>query len=162
MHQKKVELAVGLFILLAIVALAFLAIQVSGLNLGSFNRETYTVKAEFNNVAGLSSRAKVSISGVTVGHVKSIHLDPVSTRAVVTMAIDDSVDYISSDSIAAIKTSGILGDQYLSISVGGAPDIIEDGGWIVDTQSSLVLEDLIGKFFARGTSGNQSEQDMLE
>ncbi len=145
MQSRKVEILVGVFILLGVIALSFLAIQVSGLSLSSSHRDTYRVSAVFNNVAGLTSRAKVSVAGVTIGQVTGIHLDPVSVRAVVDMAIYKHVDYLTTDSIAAIKTSGVLGDQYVSIAVGGAPEILADGGTITDTQSALVLEDLIGK-----------------
>lgn len=145
MYSRKIEIVVGAFILLGILALSFLAIQVSGLSFALQGRDTYTVSAKFNNVAGLTNRAKVSIAGVTVGQVTAIHLDPLSVRAVVDMAITRDVDYLTSDSIAAIKTAGVLGEQYVSISVGGAPDILGDGDMITDTQSALVLEDLIGK-----------------
>ena len=143
MQQRQLELVVGLFILLGIAALAFLALQVSGLSFNDARRQTYKLSAEFNNVAGLTERAKVSIAGVTVGQVTAIKLDPLSAHAVVEMAIDRDVDYLTTDSIAGIKTSGVLGEQYISISVGGAPDILEYGDKIRDTQSAVVLEDLI-------------------
>lgn len=146
MQQRQLELAVGVFILLGIIALAFLALKVSGLSFQDAGRDTYTLSADFNNIGGLKHRAKVSIAGVTVGQVTNIGLDPLSARAVVEMSINKDVDYLTSDSIAGIKTSGVLGEQYISISVGGAPDVLEDGGWIRDTQSAVVLEDLIGKF----------------
>lgn len=146
MQQRQVELAVGVFILLGIIALAFLALKVSGLSFQEAGNQTYTVTAEFNNIGSLKPRAKVSIAGVTVGQVTNISLDPLSARAVVEMAINKEVDYLTTDSIAGIKTSGVLGEQYVSISVGGAPDILEDGDKIIDTQSAVVLEDLIGKF----------------
>ena len=145
MYSRKIEVVVGAFILLGMVALAFLAIQVSGLSVKSAARDTYQVTAKFNNVGGLTPRAKVSIAGVTVGQVTAIRLDPVSVRAVVVMAIDNDVDYLTSDSIAAIKTAGVLGEQYVSIAVGGAPDVLANGEAITDTQSALVLEDLVGK-----------------
>lgn len=146
MQQRQLELAVGVFILLGIIALAFLALKVSGLSFQDARRDTYTVTAEFNNIGGLKPRAKVSIAGVTVGQVTNIGLDPLSARAVVSMTIDKDVDYLTTDSIAGIKTAGVLGEQYISISVGGAPDVLEDGGKIRDTQSAVILEDLIGKF----------------
>lgn len=145
MYSRRFEIVVGAFILLGILALSFLAIQVSGLSFVHGTHDTYEISAKFNNVGGLKPRAKVSIAGVTVGQVTSIHLDPLTVRAVVDMAIDKDVDYLTTDSIAAIKTSGVLGDQYVSISVGGAPDVLKNGDQITDTQSALVLEDLIGK-----------------
>lgn len=145
MHQRELELTVGVFILLSVAALAFLALQVSGLSFRDARQETYKLTAEFNNIAGLTSRAKVSIAGVAVGQVTDIRLDPISARAVVELAINKEVDFLTTDSIAGIKTSGILGEQYVSISVGGAPDLLADGDQIRDTQSALVLEDLVGK-----------------
>ena len=146
MQQRKLEIIVGAFLLLGMAALAFLAIQVSGLNLGEAGRGSYQLSASFNNVAGLTRRAQVLVSGVAVGHVTDIHIDPVTVRAVVTMAIDDDVDYLTVDSIASIKTAGVLGEQYVSIAPGAEADVLGDGDVIRDTQSALVLEDLIGKF----------------
>jgi len=145
MRSRHIEISVGLFMLLGILALSFLAIRVSGLSFSDSGRESYTLSAKFNNVAGLTERAKVMLAGVTVGHVTDIHIDPISVRAVVDMAIDKNVDYLTTDSIASIKTQGVLGEQYVSIAVGGAPDILADGDTIRDTQSAMVLEDLIGK-----------------
>ena len=146
MQSRQIEISVGLFMLLGIVAITFLAIKVSGLSFRDSGKESYTLSAQFNNVAGLTKRAKVLVAGVTVGHVTNIHIDPITVRAVVDMAIDQDVDYLTTDSIASIKTAGVLGEQYVSIAVGGAPDILGDGGTIHDTQSAMVLEDLIGKF----------------
>ena len=146
MQSRNIEITVGAFILLGIVALSFLVVQVSGLSFTEVGRKTYPLSAQFNTVAGLAPRAKVMVAGVSIGHVTDIHIDPVSVRAVVDMAIDQDVDYLTTDSIASIKTSGVLGDQYVSISVGGAEEILEPGDTIRDTQSAMILEDLIGKF----------------
>ena len=152
MYQRKLEITVGAFILLGMLALAFLAIQVSGLSLSSARRDTYQVSAQFNNVSGLTTRAQVTVAGVPVGHVTAIHIDPLTVRAVVEMAIDKKVDYLTVDSIASIKTAGVLGEQYVSIAVGGAEEVLGNGDMIRDTQSSLVLEDLIGKFLSTAGS----------
>ena len=146
MRLRTVEISVGAFMLAGILALAFLAVQVSGLNLRDNNRETYQLSAHFNNASGLAVRAKVTVAGVVIGRVTSIGLDPKDTRALVSMAIDKHVDYLTVDSIAAIQTAGILGEKYISISPGGDPDTLKNGDEIQDTQSALVLEDLIGKF----------------
>lgn len=146
MRQRTVEITVGAFMLVGVLALIFLAVQVSGLNLRGTSADTYEVVARFNNVAGLTTRAKVSTAGVLIGRVTDITLDPVSGRAVVKMAINESVDYLTIDSSAAIQTQGILGEKYITISLGGDPDLLADGDEIYDTQSSLVLEELIGKF----------------
>ncbi|MBP6701300.1 MAG: outer membrane lipid asymmetry maintenance protein MlaD [Halioglobus sp.] len=146
MQSRSIEVTVGAFVLLGIVALSFLVIQVSGLTFAEARRDTYQLSAQFNTVAGLAPRAKVMVAGVTIGRVTAIHIDPISVRAVVEMAIDRDVDYLTSDSIASIKTAGVLGEQYVSISVGGSEEILEAGGQIKDTQSAMILEDLIGKF----------------
>jgi phospholipid/cholesterol/gamma-HCH transport system substrate-binding protein len=145
MSSRSIEITVGAFILLGIVALTFLVIQVSGLSFKDVRRDSYQLSAQFNTVAGLTPRAKVMVAGVAVGHVTSIHIDPISVRAVVDMAIDRNVDYLTTDSIASIKTAGVLGEQYVSIAVGGAPDTLQAGDTIKDTQSAMILEDLIGK-----------------
>jgi phospholipid/cholesterol/gamma-HCH transport system substrate-binding protein len=146
MQSRSIEITVGAFILLGIVALSFLIIQVSGLTFADARRDTYKLSAQFNTVAGLAPRAKVMVAGVAIGRVTDIHIDPVSVRAVVDMAIDKNVDYLTTDSIASIKTSGVLGEQYVSISVGAAEEILQAGDTIKDTQSAMILEDLIGKF----------------
>jgi phospholipid/cholesterol/gamma-HCH transport system substrate-binding protein len=148
MRVRTLEIGVGLFMLAGILALAFLAIQVSGLDVRENNRETFKLSARFNNVSGLGVRAKVAVAGVNIGRVTGIRLDPADTRAVVEMAIDKRVDYLTWDTIASIQTQGILGEKYISLSVGGAPEILGDGDEIEDTQSALVLEDLISKFIS--------------
>jgi phospholipid/cholesterol/gamma-HCH transport system substrate-binding protein len=146
MRSRTIEISVGAFMLAGILALAFLAIQVSGLTLRDNNRDTYKLYAHFNNASGLAARAKVTVAGVVIGRVTAIALDPQDTRAKVEMSIDKKVNFLTTDSIAAIQTAGILGEKYISLSIGGEPDMLKDGDEIADTQSALVLEDLIGKF----------------
>lgn len=146
MQSRNIEISVGAFILLGIVAISFLVIQVSGLSFEDARRDTYKLSAQFNTVAGLTPRAKVMVAGVSIGRVTAIHIDPISVRAVVDMAIDKKADYLTTDSIASIKTAGVLGEQYVSIAVGGSEDILKEGDTIKDTQSAMILEDLIGKF----------------
>lgn len=145
MRVRTLEISVGIFMLTGIVALIFLAIQVSGINIHDNKRDTYTLFAHFSNASGLAVRAQITIAGVVVGRVSSIKLDPKDNRANVEMAIEKNVNFITSDSIAAIQTAGVLGEKYISISVGGSADVLNEGNEIVDTQSSLVLEDLISK-----------------
>lgn len=146
MRLRTVEISVGVFMLAGILALAFLGVQVSGLNIQDSGRETYKLLARFDDVSGLGPRAKVALAGVVIGRVTDIHIDPVDTRAVVEMAIDKRVDYLTLDSYAAIKTQGVLGEKFVAIAIGGDPDVLGDGDEIEDTQSALNLEDLIGKF----------------
>jgi len=140
----KVELASGIFLLLGVAALVWLA--TSATNYGQdIGKETYSVTARFQNVADLRDRAPVKIGGVTVGMVESIGLDPVSFEAVVTMNISTGFAEIPSDTGAAVLTSGMLGNRYIGLEPGGAPDMLQDGDEIFITQSAFVLEQVVGK-----------------
>lgn len=145
MQTRTVEISVGLFILVGVLAMAFLAIQVSGLNHSFNSDETYRLYAEFNNIEGVTRKAKISMAGVQVGQVTNIAIDPKSMRARVDMIISKDVDYLSEDTIAAVQTAGILGEKYIALSPGGAEEILTDGDQIRDTQSALILEELVGK-----------------
>ena len=145
MRMRTIEISVGAFLLAGILALGFLAIQVSGLSISDSNHDAYKIYARVTNASGLAVRAKVAVAGVVIGRVTAITLDPTDTRAKVEMSIDRKIDFLTADSIASIQTAGILGEKYISISVGGDPEMLKGGDEIVDTQSSLVLEDLIGK-----------------
>ena len=145
MRVKTMELAVGAFLLAGILVLAVLAFKVSGLSFGA-KGDTYTVYARFENIGGLTERSKVTMSGVAIGQVTRISLDPQYLQALVEMEIDRKVDYLSADSSVAILTAGLLGEKYLGVTVGAEEETLEDGGFFMDTQSAMVLEDLIGQF----------------
>ena len=141
----KVELTSGIFLLMGIAALLWLATEATdyGMQLGD---DTYLVTANFSNVADLKTRAPVKIGGVTVGLVESIRLDPVMFDAVVEMQIDQRFSDIPTDTSASILTSGVLGDRYVGLEPGGAMEALSDGDQILVTQSAVVLENLISKF----------------
>lgn len=145
MQTRSLEIGVGLFLLAGILAALLLALRVSGLAPGSAG-DTYKVYAHFDNIAGLSVRARVTMAGVTIGRVSAIDLDRDTFTGRVTMELDSEVDNLPLDSTASILTAGLLGEKYVGISVGGDDEVLADNGTIRDTQSSLVLEDLIGKF----------------
>jgi phospholipid/cholesterol/gamma-HCH transport system substrate-binding protein len=154
MRTRTLELTVGLFILLGIAALMVLALRVSGLTV-SPTADSYKVYAHFDNIAGLTPRAKVTMAGVTIGQVTAIEFDKSRYTARVEMAIDGGVNTLPSDSAASILTAGLLGEKYVGISVGGEDTTLTDGDRIVDTQSALVLEELIGRFLL----GTVSKED---
>ena len=141
----KVEIASGIFLMLGIAALIWLALRATdfGQDIGE---ETYRISARFSNVGDLRNRAPVKIGGVTVGLVESITLDPVSFEALVEMDIDSRYDEIPNDTGASVLTSGILGDRYIGLEPGGSPDMLKDGDELFITQSALVLEQLVGKY----------------
>ncbi len=145
MRIRGVELAVGVFMLVGALSLAVLAINVSGLGL-SKQEGSYKVYALFENVGGLTARSKVSMSGVTIGQVGAIRIDPERLMAVVEIEMNGDVDYLTVDSSASILTAGLLGEKYIGITTGADDEVLTEGGYIEDTQSSLVLEELIGKF----------------
>ncbi len=151
----KVELASGIFLLLGIAAMVWLATRATdyGQDIG---KETYSVTARFTNVGDLRDRAPVKIGGVTVGMVESIVLDPVSFEAVVHMSLSRRFDEIPSDTGASILTSGVLGDRYVGLEPGGAPDMLEDGDELFITQSALVLEQVVGKYLFN--AGKEEEE----
>ena len=157
MQNRAIETGVGLFLLAGILALLLLALRVSGLST-SASTDTYKLYAYFDNIAGLTVRAKVTMAGVTIGKVTAIDLDRDSYTGRVTLQLDKSVDNLPTDSTASILTAGLLGEKYIGISVGGEEDVLKEGATIHDTQSSLVLEDLIGKFLLNSVNRDQESQ----
>ncbi|BFM48010.1 outer membrane lipid asymmetry maintenance protein MlaD [Marinomonas sp. THO17] len=145
MRSKRTELLVGCFIVLGVAAFVYLAVQVSGLGF-SAQKDSYKIVARFDDIGGLTSRSKVTIAGVTVGSVESISFDKDLYMGLVTMNIDADVDNIPEDSSIAILTSGLLGEKYLGITIGADDKMLTEGGEIFDTQSALVLENLISQF----------------
>jgi phospholipid/cholesterol/gamma-HCH transport system substrate-binding protein len=144
MTRRGIETLVGLFVLLGIAALVFLSLQAA--NLASFGaNDTYTLKARFDNIGGLKPRSPVRSAGVTVGRVKSIELDSKSYQGLVTMEIQRGIEF-PRDSSAKILTSGLLGDQYVGIEPGGDEKNLTEDATITQTQSAVVLENLIGQF----------------
>ncbi len=151
MRIRGLELGVGVFMLAGCIALVVLALNVSGLNL-SENKSSYKVYALFDNIGGLTARSKVTIAGVNIGQVTAITLDRKQLMARVEMTIYDDVDYLTIDSSAAILTAGLLGEKYIGITTGAEDEMLTEGDFIEDTQSALVLEELIGKFlFSKAT-----------
>ncbi len=148
----KVEMTSGIFLLLGVAAMLWLATEATdyGMQVGD---NTYQVTARFSNVADLKNRAPVKIGGVTVGLVEQISLDPVTFEAVVKMQIDRRFSDIPSDSSASILTSGVLGDRYIGLEPGGAMDALTDGDQILITQSAVVLETLISKYLFNSGKG---------
>jgi len=144
MGKKGIETLVGLFVLLGLLGLMFLALKAA--NLGSFGGgDTYALQARFDNIGGLKVRAPVRSAGVTVGRVSAISLDGKTYQGVVTLDIDKGFQF-PRDSSAKILTAGLLGDQYVGLEPGGDEKNFAAGEVIRQTQSAVVLENLIGQF----------------
>ncbi len=152
MTRSMIDLWVGIFVVMGVIALGVLSLKVA--NLGSASGgKTYTVTAHFQNIGGLSVRAPVRSAGVPVGRVTSIVLDKEKYDALVTMNIDESVKF-SKDSNVSILTSGILGENYVGIEAGGDEEKLKNGDNIKMTQSAVVLEKLISQFlFSKAQEG---------
>lgn len=135
------DLLVGVFVLMGLAALAYLSLSVGGLSLRP--SDGMTIYAAFDEIGGLKPRAPVVISGVKVGQVDSIKLND-DYRARVAMYIEDHLK-LPIDSSASIVTSGVLGDRYISIQVGGDEQLLHDGDEITFVESAVILERLIGK-----------------
>lgn len=151
MNRRQSEITIGLFIMLGLAALAVLAIKVSNIA-ESGDKASYSVTANFDNIGGLKVRSPVRMGGVLVGRVSDIHLDMETLTPVVTMAIFQQYNQLPTETSAAIQTAGLLGEQYLSLSPGGDDEFLVDGDMIYDTQSALVIEELIGKFLFNDSS----------
>lgn len=145
MAMKWIETLVGLLMIAGALALSMLAFKVSGLQMAGED-EFYQVTADFENIGSLQIRSKVSLSGLIVGEVANIEYVREDYTARVTLKIKSSFDNLPVDSTAAILTQGMLGDQYIGLSVGAEEESLVDGGVIEETQSALVLEELIGSF----------------
>lgn len=167
MQSKKNEVWVGLFVLIAIAAIIFLALKVADIrSVGS--KKTYRVSATFDDIGGLQARSPVKIGGVVIGRVNDIRLDK-DYKPEVTLDIYSQYDQIPDTSSLSIRTSGLLGEQYLALSKGFEnttdPDLpmtemLKDGSRIQDTKPAMVLEDLIGQFLYKsgdGEGGNTPE-----
>lgn len=151
-RQLKLETWVGVFVLITMVSIAFIAMKVSNYSQNQ-DRTTYQVDALFSNVGGLTVRAPVKISGVVVGRVTGISIDPLTYRARVVMDIYQEYDDLPMDTSAMILTSGLLGSQYIGMEVGADDELLVEGGRIFMTQSALVLENLIGRLLVSLTEG---------
>jgi phospholipid/cholesterol/gamma-HCH transport system substrate-binding protein len=146
---RSLEVGTGLFVLLGFAALAFLTTQLpsSGLKLGGA-KAGYHVIAKFDNIGDLKPGAPVSMAGVNIGEVESIRFDPTDYKAAVTLRISNDYKQIPDDSDASIQTQGLLGGKYIGIGPGGSDMYLKDGSTIPFTQSAIVLESLVNKFFA--------------
>ncbi len=147
-RQKKFEIGVGVLVLMTVVALFFIALKVSNFT-ALQDRPTYQISALFENIGGLKKRAPVKMSGVVIGRVSQIVIDPVTYKAKVIMEIDQEFNNLPLDTSGAILTSGLLGDQYIGVTPGADIDFLQAGDQLEFTQSALVLEELIGQFLVK-------------
>lgn len=142
-NTRKTELAVGIFVIVGVLAVAFLAVSVGNGRLSMPNMSLFN--ARFTNVNGLKTGSTVRIAGVTVGEVKSIAIKPEDMSALVSFRVESNLK-LDDDTVAAIRSSGLLGDKFIALKPGSSGTALKPGALIVDTESTVDLEDLISRF----------------
>ena len=157
MQSKAINVMVGLFVIAGIVAVLFLALKAG--NLASFSTEsTYRVTARFDNIGGLKPRAPVKSAGVVVGRIVGIHFDDKMYNAVADIDLDARYKF-PKDTSAKILTSGLLGEQYLGLDAGGDQAMLANNDRITNTQSAVILENLISQFlFNKAAEGSSDSK----
>jgi phospholipid/cholesterol/gamma-HCH transport system substrate-binding protein len=143
MKKMNLEMVVGLFLLTGFASFSFIAIKMGDISL--FMEDSYPVSARFVSISGLKEGAVVEVAGVKVGKVSRIELDGGDYEAVVHMDISKAV-HLSDDSIASIRTAGIIGDRFIKLTPGGSEDYLDPGDEIQETESAISLEELVSKY----------------
>ncbi|SFB69493.1 outer membrane lipid asymmetry maintenance protein MlaD [Massilia yuzhufengensis] len=157
MHRKTIDVWVGLFVLLGLVSLLFLALKVGNMSTLSFSK-TYAVTGKFDNIGGLKPQAPVKSAGVVVGRVGDITFDDKTYQALVRLDMEPGYKF-PKDSSLKILTAGLLGEQYIGIEPGGDTNNLVDGDRIARTQSATVLEDLINQFiYSKAAEGKEGSE----
>lgn len=156
MNRSRIDLGVGIFVAIGIVALLFLALKVGNLG-GEKLRDTYELSANFDNIGGLKVRAPVKASGVLVGRIAEIHYDRKNFQAQVKLKIDGRYRF-PKDTFATINTSGLLGEQFIGLEPGGDEKDLAPGDAITKTQSAVVLEKLISRFMFDKAADGSAQQ----
>jgi phospholipid/cholesterol/gamma-HCH transport system substrate-binding protein len=147
MQNRHINIFVGIFLLAGVLSFIILSIQISGLGFKDLQgQETYKIIGYFDNIGNLKSGSSISLAGVEIGNIGLIELDKNSYNAKVYFEIYTNINNIPVDSIAAIVTSGIIGNKYISIVVGAETIYFKDGDIFEETQSALIIEDIIGKY----------------
>ena len=146
-NKTKVEISVGIFMILGLAAITFIAIRLG--DVGVLAGENYQVIARFTSASGLREGAWVEAAGVRIGNIAAIDFDTEQYYAVITMNINESVR-ISEDAIASVRTTGIIGDKFVQITQGGSDNYLSDGMEIIETEPAINLEELIGKYIFEG------------
>jgi len=143
MLKMKKETAVGIFVVMGLLAVVYMSVKLGNVQL--FSDKYYVVKANFSDISGLKVNAPVQMFGVEIGFVSGIALDQEKGQAAVSMMLFKGVE-LTDDAIAAIKTNGLIGDKYVKIIPGGVGEPVKPGDTLFDTQPAVDLEDLISKF----------------
>jgi phospholipid/cholesterol/gamma-HCH transport system substrate-binding protein len=157
MDMRRIEIVVGAFVVTGIAALVTLALKVSSLN-SLPGEATYTINAKFEDIGGLKVRSPVKIGGVVVGRVSNIDLESDTMTPRIQMAINKKYNQLPVDTSAKIDTAGLLGEQFVQLSVGGEDDLLADGDSLTMTQPSVSFLGVLSKYmFSEGSKPNTTE-----
>lgn len=151
MNRINIQIIVGFFVIVGLLAFAFLAVKLGGI--GDFDHNHYTLKARFGSVSGLKEGADVEVAGVVVGKVKTISLDADEYESIVEISIPRDVK-LQEDSIASVRSTGIIGGKFIKVSPGGSDELLQEGDEITETESSVSLEELISKYIFESQGDN--------
>ncbi|MGD9173990.1 MAG: outer membrane lipid asymmetry maintenance protein MlaD [Desulfobacterales bacterium] len=155
MKKYTQETVVGIFVVIGILAIAYMTINLG--NVGFFGEKSYSLIAKFTSVSGLRVGNPVNMLGLEVGRVESFKMDQENQVAVVELKINNGIE-IYDDAIASIKTEGLIGDKFISIDAGGGGDLLADGDTITDTESPTDIMELVSKY-AFGDVGSGEEEE---
>lgn len=143
MKKFNIEMVVGTFLLAGFLSFSWLAVKMGDIN--PFQEETYPLSARFTSISGLKEGSTIELAGVVVGKVSNINLDTGDYEAVVNMDINKTVE-LQDDSIASIRTSGIIGDKFIKLTPGGSDILLQPGDEIEETEPAISLEELVSKY----------------
>jgi phospholipid/cholesterol/gamma-HCH transport system substrate-binding protein len=149
MGRITTEVVVGFFLVLGLVSFGFLAVKLGGI--GDVSAGHYMLKARFQSSSGLKEGADVEVAGVVVGKVLNIRFDPAEYESVVELSIPNDV-HLQDDAIASVRSTGLIGGKFVKITPGGSDVILQPGETISETESSVSLEELIGKYIFESQS----------
>ena len=154
MKKMNVNFIVGLFLLFGMGAVAYLSVTIAGIS--GYAKDSYHLIAKFDSSSGLKEGAFIEIAGVKVGKVTNIKLDKKSFESVATFVFEQGV-ILAEDSIASIRTSGIIGDKFVKISPGAADEILKSGDEIIETEPSISIEELVSKYIFNSSTEKDKE-----
>ena len=143
MRRSSLEFGVGVFLLAGVLAVGYLTVKLGKMEV--FRGDSYTLQARFGSVTGLKSGAAVEIAGVPVGQVSAVSVNPQTFAAVVTLKIRKGI-VLSDDTIASVKTQGLIGDKFVKLTPGGSDKDLKPGDTMLETESAIDLEDLISRY----------------
>ncbi|NQZ87991.1 MAG: outer membrane lipid asymmetry maintenance protein MlaD [Saccharospirillaceae bacterium] len=152
MKKMNVNFIVGLFMLFGMATMAYLSVTIAGVS--GYSDDSYQLVAKFDSSSGLKEGAFIEIAGVKAGKVISIELDKESFESVAVFVFDSGV-ILAEDTIASIRTSGIIGDKFVKISPGASDELLKSGDEIIETESSISIEELVSKYIFSSDSDNE-------